>query len=431
MKEINEPSPSYRVGTYLVDGQAREVVHDNVRIPLTRSEFAMFYQLVQNQGGTVPREELGPWKGKTYLGRHPAEDARKEINKKLGHKIIETVRGVGYRIPPTLGIEVIPSPSATELQQLLVVALGQMDTHSYAGFKAAMENCEQLIAAGRVPDAYCAKALAHINLGMVGFCRELPEVSIDAARDMIKRALKWYPELGSAYALRGLTYLIHEYDWTRAEGDLRASLRFDPNNDFGHSFLSHLLVARRRFDEALDHARRAVKADYKQPVICITEPWFMLFAGDIGGAFNKGKEVVKHFSNSAPVHSIFGHICLAAHQPKMALEHYALALKFDFLPDVVASQGFIHAQEGRREEAFQCLERLRDELRNGGIAYVSGWHEALVYAGLRENEMALDALERAFQERADWLIHLDIDPRWKGLRSDPRFEDLVRRLGIR
>src|ERR1700734_1816818 len=276
MKQINEPSLSYRVGgTYLVDGLAREVVRGNERIHLTPSEFAMFHQLVQNQGATVPREELSPWKGKSYSGRHPAEDARKEIKKKVG-PIIETVRAVGYRISPAFAIEIIPPPSATELQQLLVVTLAQMDTHSYAGFKAAMENCEQLIAAGKVPDAYCAKALAHINLGMVGYCRELPAVSIDATRDLIERALKWYPKLGSAYALRGLTYLI-QYKWIEAENDLNKSLEFDQNNDFGHSFLSHLLVARRKFDEALDHARLAVKADYKQPIICITEPWFMLF----------------------------------------------------------------------------------------------------------------------------------------------------------
>ncbi len=431
MKQIDEPPLSYRVGPYLVDGPAREVVYEDVRIPLSPKEFEMFYQIVQSQGRIVPRDELGAWKGETHFGRHPAEAALAQIRKKFGCDIIDTVYGSGYRLDPGLSVEIIPSPSASELQQLVVIALGQMDTHSTSGFRAATENCQELISKGKVPDAYCAIALAHINLGMVAFCRELPEVSITAARDMISRALKWYPKLGSVYALRGLTYLIHEYDWEKATEDFNESLGLSPDNDFGHSFLSHLLIARGEFDRALYHARRAVAADYKNPIICITEPWFMLFAGQIGEAFNKGQEVIRRFSNSAPAHSIFGNICLAAHQTQMALDHYALALEMDFLPDTVAAQGFLHAQEGQPEEALRCLQRLYKERQTGRMAYVSGWHEALIYAGLADTDMALTALERAFEERADWLIHMDVEPRWKVLRSDPRFEALVKRVGIR
>ncbi len=391
----------------------------------------MFYDIVERTGGIVRREELRSWKRDTRFERHPADAVLAQIRRKFGTDVVDTVYGVGYRLFPGLSVEVIEAPSATELQQLVVIALGQMDTHSTGGFGAAIENCQELISRGKVPDAYCAIALAHINLGMVGFCRELPEVSINTSRDMIARALKWYPTLGSAYALRGLTYLIHEYDWEQAQRDLSESLRLSPDNDFGHSFLSHHLVARREFDQALYHARRAVELDYKNPIICITEPWFMLFAGQIGPAFDKGKEVIRRFSNNAPAHNIFGNICLAAHQPQMALEHYALALKTDFLPDVVAAQGFLHAQEGRPQEAMQCLERLHHERQIGHIAYVSGWHEALIYAGLGDTSRALKALEQAFVQRADWLIHMDVEPRWNILRSDPRFENLVKRVGIR
>jgi hypothetical protein len=86
---------------------------------------------------------------------------------------------------------------------------------------------------------------------------------------------------------------------------------------------------------------------------------------------------------------------------------------------------------GRRQEALETLNTLAEKRRLGIIKYVSGWHEALIYAGVGEVDNALLALERAYDEPCDWLVHLAIEPRWKNLREEHRFQELVRRVGIR
>ncbi|TIX60178.1 MAG: hypothetical protein E5V25_25755 [Mesorhizobium sp.] len=68
------------------------------------------------------------------------------------------------------------------------------------------------------------------------------------------------------------------------------------------------------------------------------------------------------------------------------------------------------------------LQQLADK------RFVTSYGVALVYAGLGDNDTAFAALEKAFDERSNWLVWLRLDPRWKGLRSDPRFSELVSRM---
>ena len=168
--------------------------------------------------------------------------------------------------------------------------------------------------------------------------------------------------------------------------------------------------------------------DYQNPVHVATEPWFLLFAGNIPEAVTKAEKVAERFSENAPVQVLFGHCCRAAGDTDKALKQYDRALKIDFLADCVAAQGFVYGQIGRSREAMQSLELLRQKKDSGVIVYISGWHEALVYTGLGENQKALDALERAFDEKCDWLIHMAVEPRWKTLRSERRFRVLTRRV---
>ena len=110
---------------------------------------------------------------------------------------------------------------------------------------------------------------------------------------------------------------------------------------------------------------------------------------------------------------------IAAYQKAEAVLHNWVPVK--------AGMGNVYGLWGKREEARRVLSELHELAKE---AYVTPYGLALVHAGLGENEEALAQLNVAHEQRSHWLVWLKLDPRWDGVRADPRFADLVRRVGL-
>ena len=110
---------------------------------------------------------------------------------------------------------------------------------------------------------------------------------------------------------------------------------------------------------------------------------------------------------------------IAEHQKAVALSEGSL----ECLPDL----GFAYARAGRTAEALKVLDRLREESKK---RYVRSSLFATIYVGLGETDLAFASMERAYQEHDGFLAWLWIDPLFKPLRSDPRFQDLARRMKL-
>jgi len=93
----------------------------------------------------------------------------------------------------------------------------------------------------------------------------------------------------------------------------------------------------------------------------------------------------------------------------------------------IAAIGCVQGKAGRRAEALRTLEQLKELMRK---RYVTAYGVALVYAGLGDNNQAFAWLNKGVEERTHWLVWLKVDPRWDQLRSDPRFGQLVARVGL-
>jgi len=326
-----DPLKAFRVGPYVIDGRAHEVSTNGKRVPLSNTEFGIFYQIVENKGNVVLRDAFKACAGRYYRDqRHQVDSHVSQIRKKLGKSIIVGERGKGYRLSPKFAVEAIPHPSLSKLEKQLSIALNQIGDHTSPSFQAAIENCEDLLRADKIPDAYVALAVAHINLGHVGFCRELPSIATKKARRIIDEALREFPELGSAYALRGLTSLIYDYDWVKAENDFRKALKLNQQNVYGHSFLAHLQVARGQFEEGLKHARIVAELDYQNPLRAATKPLLMVFAGRFEDAVIEAEKVVRRFAQCAPAHSILGHAYRAVGATERATAQSALTTSIAF-----------------------------------------------------------------------------------------------------
>ncbi|MEO6334103.1 MAG: hypothetical protein ABIO91_03895, partial [Pyrinomonadaceae bacterium] len=90
-----------------------------------------------------------------------------------------------------------------------------------------------------------------------------------------------------------------------------------------------------------------------------------------------------------------------------------------------AALGMVYAAAGRKAEAYKVIDELHSELR-----YVSPLDKAMLYASLNEIDKAFLWLEKAYEERSGWMIELKVDPAWEKIRSDARFKDLQRRIGL-
>jgi tetratricopeptide (TPR) repeat protein len=96
-------------------------------------------------------------------------------------------------------------------------------------------------------------------------------------------------------------------------------------------------------------------------------------------------------------------------------------------PTMRAALAQSFAAAGRSQEAVQILGELTELAKR---KYVAPYFFAGIYIGLGENDRAMEYLERAYEERSHWLIYLHIDPSMDGLRSDSRFEEMLRRIGL-
>ncbi|MGH7973833.1 MAG: tetratricopeptide repeat protein, partial [Limisphaerales bacterium] len=208
-------------------------------------------------------------------------------------------------------------------------------------------------------------------------------------------------------------------------------MRLSPDNELAHCFLSHLLIYEGKFDEGLEHARRAAQVDYDSPMTVVTEPWLMLFADRLDEALDTAERVVtQRFDQSAPGHIILGHIYLAAGATERALDEYRTARRNDRLLDAIGSEGYVYGLMGDRTKALKCMSSLRRAQISWPTAYVSSYYDALIWTGLDEKEKALDALEKAYEEKCDWLVQLAVEPRWKRLHDEPRFKNLREKVGL-
>ena len=94
---------------------------------------------------------------------------------------------------------------------------------------------------------------------------------------------------------------------------------------------------------------------------------------------------------------------------------------------MIAALGHVYAVSGRKTEAQNVLSQLLEQSKK---QYVSPFYIAVVYAGLNENEKAMDWLEKAYEDRSNGIVFLKVDPQLDGLRSNPRFQSLLRRLAL-
>lgn len=213
---------------------------------------------------------------------------------------------------------------------------------------------------------------------------------------------------------------MHEFDWPAADREFRRASELDPGNPPG--YYVEFLMSQGRFEETLAIAERSARED-PVAILAVHGLGMVYFYArryeDALGAFRKALELDPNYFWSL----------LRRAQTKEQLGRVGEATaEFEKLgPAAEVFLARAYALGGKTQSARQILSRiLSDPNRSKEFTY----EIALVYAGLKENDKALDWLERAYNDRSYHMIYIKIDPRLDPLRADPRFAALVRRVGL-
>ena len=274
--------------------------------------------------------------------------------------------------------------------------------------------------------AYVGLADAYIVIPF--FSVGSPQDSYPKAKAAARRALEIDETLAEAHT--ALAAVLMDYDWNMPESnrEFERAIELNPNYANAHHWYAREnLTIMGQFDKALAEMRRAQELD----------PLSLIINSNFGKAYFNARrydEAIQQLRKTVEIDQSFfvaHHYLGSAYAMKgafpEALSEYQKARALNDDPHVVALLGRLYAVSGKRAEALRTLAQLKSI---AGQRYVADYSVALVYAGLGEKDQAFELLEKSYRDHTVDMLTLYYDPLIDNLRSDPRFADLVRRVGL-
>jgi len=450
-KSMSVPT-KLRFGPFEADFDNKELRKHGIRIKLQRKPFQILEYLLQRPGQLVMRNDLAQllWAGMHVSFDRSLNTAVNALRRALGDtsrnaRYIETRTGLGYvflasveEVPgagsarAAAGIQLVhsnaaPAGAGTDVPQDCLKGryfchkLTEEDLHKgVAHFNAALtQDANCAFAYAGLADAHCLSAL--LNMAAPG------EI-YPRAKEMALKALHARQDLGDTHAALATVKRLFEWDWAGAEAEYLTALVLSSNAPLIHQAYGAHLAATGKTEEALRELRRSEEIDPLAPIVNVGVAWGLYVARDFQGASEQCWKVL-------------------AMEPKFGAAQYTLGLAYAQMgltedaivelrnartcvgdqPAVLAALAHVHACAGEAGEAAAMLGELESLSRR---RYVSAYWLALVHAGLGDAARALELLERAYAERDVWLTWLGVEPRFDRVRGEPRFQELLRRIGL-
>jgi tetratricopeptide (TPR) repeat protein len=294
-------------------------------------------------------------------------------------------------------------------------------------FQTSISYFEQAIAIDpSYARAYAGLADAYRSLAVAG---EMPSMEVmPKAKAAAQKAIEIDDTLAEAHTALGFIIFWYDWDWNAAENQYKRALELDPNNADTHLFYGHLLSNTGRHAEALAEGKRARELDPLNLRINAFEGQFLLHAGRTDEALARLQKTSELDANYWLPHLFAASAYIEKGMYSEAVAEARKAREFSGASTTpIAFLGYALAKSDKQAEARTELERL---LKLSTERYVSLNNIAMIYNGLDERSKTLAWLERGFQQRDSRMVFLKVEPKWNNLRDDPRFQDLLRRVGL-
>jgi len=270
--------------------------------------------------------------------------------------------------------------------------------------------------------------LADVHLVLPYYVSISPKEAYSKAKEFIFKALNIDNTLAEVYAsLAGIKDQI-DFDWEGAEADYKKAIELNPSYATGHHWYSMHLSARGRHDEAIAEIKLALEFD----------PLSLIINNTVGEAFYRARQydqAIRHHLKTLELYpkssiSIEGYadVLLQVGRLDEAVTEYQKAVELsEGFSGYLASLGYAYAVMGKRSETESIINSLKDRANK---EYVSLFRLGAIYMALGEKDLALEYLEKAYEERDLDIIYLKIHPKWDDIRSDPRYKVLLKKLNL-
>ena len=274
--------------------------------------------------------------------------------------------------------------------------------------------------------AHTGIADAWVSLGWNDFVSK--RIAFKEALSAALTALEMDAQVAEPHASLAMVLSYFGTDWTRAETEYLRALEINRNSAEAYHQYAHLLTFLGRTEEGIEMIRQAVELEPVSRIIssCCGQVHFLAGRHDEAVAYLEAA-IELDPSNTGP-YSWLGMVHVERRDFARAEDAFKRGLDSGtFVPRNTAALGYCYAIQGNREGALAQLERL-SEL--SAETSVDACFEAWIHAGISDDDGAIAALEEAYDQDANWLVSLKVDPFLAKLRPDPRFQDLLRRMHL-
>ena len=275
---------------------------------------------------------------------------------------------------------------------------------------------------------YAGLADSYNQQGTVMIGSRSPAEGRKLAMAAAKRALEIDPNLAEAHAALAYSNL-YEWNWGAAYEGFERAIKLNPNYPFGHLWLAHYYFARGNVDRGLQEAQLACDLDPLSEIMQTQKAWLL------GGA-RRHREAIQIFEKVLADHPNYqwalwqlGSQQVATHNFDAAIETLKKAVEVgNGSPSALGTLGQAYGLAGRKREAQEILAELN---RQSHERYVPPHAFVHVYIGLGDKDKAFEWLEKSYQERSNSMVWMGTTAMFDPLRSDPRFDSLLRRVGLK
>lgn len=284
---------------------------------------------------------------------------------------------------------------------------------------------EALHLAPSFPDALAALARAHVL--RAEYYRERPRAALETAQALAARALAIDPELPEAHVAQADVHWMLAWDWHAAEQAYLRAQALNPSHVAAYRGYARMLGESGRHDEATRAFERAFELDPMCLDAGVCAAWVSYLADDSAAAIDYCRNTLDMDRHYGAAWRVLGAASLEAGQRDEALAalHAAVGLSPAPVPRLWLAHGL--AVSGATAEALRVLA----EVQSQRVHYVSPYAVAMVHAALGRCDEAFAALAQALADADPALCNLAVDPRFRRLRDDPRFDQTLRRLNLR
>jgi TolB-like protein/Flp pilus assembly protein TadD len=344
-----------------------------------------------------------------------------EIQRDVASAIVETLKG-----KPGGGRQAAARGATTDPEAYDLYLRGRY--FRYKRTEDGLRRAVELLTAAvkRAPEfarAHVALAESYATMGLSDM--EPPRAVFPLAARAAAEALRLAPDLGSARATLGYVALYYDWDWSRAEQELRRAIDVEPNDATARQWYAELLTAMGRFDEAEREMRQAQTLDPLGPVASAALGRLLYHKRDNARAAAQFSAALELDSTFALTHLWAGQLYDVVGRSDEALASLRRAARLsNDAPVYLAALAHALATRGDREAAARLLPRIE------GSRVVPSYEVAKVYLALGRRGDAMRWLERAFAERSRSMVLMRVDPQLAALRDDDGYRALLGRAGL-